>query len=93
MKSLLIEIPEDVVEAARIPPDERLDTIKRELAVHLYTRGILPKAAARRLSGLDRISFDHLLGQRGVLQPLDIEDLEKDLANLQTFRKKSQSGA
>jgi hypothetical protein len=63
MKSLLLEIPEDIIETARIPPDERETAIKRELAVHLYTRGILPKTAARRLSGLDRISFDDLLGQ------------------------------
>jgi hypothetical protein len=52
MKSLLLEIPEDIIETARIPPDERETAIKRELAVHLYTRGILPKTAARRLSGL-----------------------------------------
>jgi Uncharacterised protein family (UPF0175) len=36
--------------------------LKRELAVQFYAREILPKAAARRLAGMDRVAFDDLLG-------------------------------
>jgi hypothetical protein len=36
--------------------------LRRELSIQLYARDILPKAAARRLSGMDRLSFDDLRG-------------------------------
>lgn len=61
-KPYILEIPEDVLDEARIPRDQRESTLKRELALHLYARSILPKAAARRLSGLSRLAFDDLLG-------------------------------
>ncbi len=58
--------PDDILDEARIPPVEREAVLKRELAVQLYARELLLKAAARRLSGMDRVAFDDLLGQRGI---------------------------
>jgi predicted HTH domain antitoxin len=79
-------IPEDVLEQARIPASEIEPTLKRELAVHLVARGLLPKAAARRLSGMDRIAFDDLLGPRGVASELTEEDFETERRHLDAFR-------
>jgi len=86
-KSYILEIPEDVLDEARIPRGERESTLKRELALQLYARGILPKAAARRLSGLARIAFDDLLGSRGIRSELGAEDLDEDLRNMAQWRK------
>ena len=86
-KPYFLEIPEDVLGEARIPRDEREATLKRELALHLYARGILPKAAARRLSGLTRVAFDDLLGSRGILSELGAEDVDEDLRNIAEWRK------
>ncbi len=76
----------DILDEARIPPDERAEVLKRELAVQLYARAILPKAAARRLSEMERVAFDDLLGQRGIPTRLTVEDLDEDLANLTAYR-------
>ncbi len=48
MKSINIQIPEDVVLAAKIPRKRLKEEIKRELAFHLYKEGILPLGPARR---------------------------------------------
>jgi predicted HTH domain antitoxin len=82
MGSFNFEIADDILDEARIPPDERESVLKRELAVQLYARELLPKAAARRLSGMDRVSFDLLLGQRGIASRLTLQDFDDDLAAL-----------
>jgi predicted HTH domain antitoxin len=87
MGSFSLEIPDDILDEARIPPSERAIVLKRELAIHLYAREILPKAAARRLSGMDRIAFDDLLAQRGIASRLTAEDLDADLSSLASFRE------
>jgi len=87
MGSFNLEIADDILDEARIQPDERESVLKRELAVQLYAREILPKAAARRLSGMDRVSFDVLLGQRGIESRLTVQDFDDDLAALAAFRR------
>jgi len=85
MGSFRLEIPDDILDEARIPPSERASMLRCELAIQLYTRELLPKAAARRLSGMDRVSFDNLLAQRGVASRLTEEDLADDLKSLDAF--------
>lgn len=91
MNSFHLEIPEDVLREARIPPDEVEETLRRELAVQLYSRGLLPKAAARRLAAMERIAFDDLLGRRGVPSPLTLEDVESDVRNLDRLLERFDS--
>ncbi len=80
------EIPEDVLDEARIPAGEMDATLKGELAVHLVARGLLPKTAARKLAGLGRIAFDDLLGQRGIPSDLTEEDFEAEMLHLDAYR-------
>ena len=93
MRSVKLEIPEEILEEARISPNERESTLLRELAVHLYARELLPKAAARKLSGMDRIAVDDLLGQRGITSRLLVEDVRADLRNLDAWREPSEPKA
>jgi predicted HTH domain antitoxin len=89
--SFHLDIPEDVLDQARIPASEMEPTLKRELAVHLVARGLLPKAAARRLSGLGRIAFDDLLAERGVRSALTEEDFEAELRHLDALLPGAQA--
>lgn len=89
MRSFGLEIPEDILDEARIPASERASVLRRELSIQLYARDILPKAAARRLSGMDRLSFDDLLPQRGIIYRLTEEDLNADLSSLAAFGERS----
>jgi predicted HTH domain antitoxin len=91
MSAFHLEISDDVLAQARIDPGELEATLRRELAVQLYSRGLLPKAAARRLSGLERIEFDDLLGRRNILSELTEEDLESDLRQLGEWRAAGNS--
>ena len=86
VKSLTLEIPEDVLADAKIAPDERAEVLKRELAVHLCARGILSRTAARRLSGMERVVFEDLLGRRGIPMGLTPEDIDLDLRGLDAWR-------
>ncbi|WP_441290971.1 UPF0175 family protein [Sorangium sp. KYC3313] len=92
MGTFNLEISDDILDEARIPPLEREAVLKRELAVQLYARELLPKAAARRLSGMDRVAFDDLLGQRGIPSRLTVEDFDEDLADFAAFRRAAGSG-
>lgn len=86
MSTFRLEIPDDILAQARIGPAELEETLRRELAVQLYSRGLLPKAPARRLSGMERIAFDDLLAERNVPSPLTEEDFENDLRALADWR-------
>jgi len=79
MKAINIQIPKDVVLAAKIPHKRLKEEMKRELAVHLYREGILPLGAARRLAGMEKVDFHFFLGQRKVERHYDIDDYKKDL--------------
>ena len=87
MKSINIEIPEDVVLAAKIPPKRFKENIKGELAVHLYKEGIMPLGDARKLAGMEKVDFHFFLGQRKVERHYDIDDYKKDLEQVTKWPK------
>ncbi len=86
MNAFMLEIAADVLAQARIEPAQLEDTLRRELAVQLYSRGLLPKSAARRLFGMDRILFEDLLGERRIPVELTEEDYESDRRDLSKWR-------
>ena len=82
MENLVIEIPEDVAAYLRLPPRNRQQELKKELAVHLYAEGLLPQASACRSAGMNRIAFERLLGERQIPVRYTSEDLNQDLQTL-----------
>ncbi len=79
MPKLLVEIPEDVSDALRLPPGEQERELRRELALALYQRGILAFGKSRRLAGMNTREFDQLLGERKVARHYTEEDLRDDI--------------
>jgi predicted HTH domain antitoxin len=79
MSKLLIEIPEDVADALRIPPAERDQELRLELALALYQREVLSGGMACKLANMTRWEFESLLGQRRVVRHYDEDDLKQDL--------------
>lgn len=84
MSKLTLEIPSDLADALRLPPDERLARIQRELAIRLYQKGLLSFGKARELSSLSKWDFHSLLGQEGIDRSYDEEELDADFAMLGT---------
>ncbi len=75
---MTITIPDNALAQANIKPDDLLI----ELAVYLYDKKIYSWGKARKLCGLDEMSFRKELAKRDVYMHFGIEDLEKDLKNL-----------
>lgn len=82
MAPLSIEIPEDLVQAIKLPAAEAPTRLRRELALRLYEKGLLSFGKARELAGMSRWAFHDLLGEEGIPRRYDVEELEEDLRTL-----------
>lgn len=85
MKELVLEIPDDLAEALRVPPEEQVTRLHQELAIRLYQKGILSFGKARQLTGMTKWEFHSVLGEEGIVRHYDVEELEKDLATLEAL--------
>lgn len=83
-KTLLLEIPEDVLESVKLPPDEIEKEFRQELALALYQRGVLSSGKACVLAQMSRWQFEALLGQRRVTRHYTETDLEEDIEYAQS---------
>jgi predicted HTH domain antitoxin len=73
-------IPDEIVQAIRLPEDRMEHELLKELAVALYAHGLIPFGKAHELSGIGKFEFGRLLGTRGVMRHYGLEELEDDLA-------------
>jgi predicted HTH domain antitoxin len=76
---IVIDIPDSVARAMRLPQQWRKRQIEIELALALYAQGILSFGKARELAGLDVAAFGKLLGERAIPRHYTAEDLQDDL--------------
>ena len=79
-KFVVIRVPKDVVESARVPEKEFERVAKIELAIALYARGVLSLGQALRLAGLSKWEFLEELAKRGIERHYTREELEDDIA-------------
>ena len=86
MKTLTIDIPEEVLIAVKIPRDRLKTDLKRELALQLYRENMISFANAHRMADMTKIEFHHLLGNRRIPRQYDSEDYEKDLENIDCWK-------
>lgn len=77
--SLIIEIPDSVAEAMRIPRPEREARVLADLACALYAGEVLPLGKAAELAGMDRFHFAGELGRRNIPRHYDASCLAEDL--------------
>jgi predicted HTH domain antitoxin len=78
MEMVTLEIPGEVLHAARLTPQQ----IKVELAVHLFQQEKLSFGKARQLADMTIWQFMQLLGSRGIPIHYDVAKYEEDLATL-----------
>lgn len=77
-QSAHLEIPDDVLNSARMTIDE----MQVELAIHLYEQKRLSIGKAHELAGLSLWQFRQILGSRQIEPHFDVEDFEEDLETL-----------
>jgi predicted HTH domain antitoxin len=83
MRTLVLEMPEGVADALRVPPTEQEVRLRQELAIRLYQKALLSFGKARELAGINKWAFHVLLGNEGVTRSYDLEELRQDLATLE----------
>ena len=74
-----LEIPTEILRAARLPPKEVEREFRKELALALYQREVLPLGKARLLAQMTRWEFEDLLGKRRILRHYTDTDLKEDI--------------
>ena len=79
MAKLILEIPEEVQAALKLPPAEMEQELKKELALALYQREIFALGVARKLASMTRWEFEELLAERGIVRHYSHEELNEDL--------------
>ena len=85
MSKMVLEIPDELTEALRIPPQEQSSRLCRELAIRLYEKKLLSLGKARELAGMDIWEFHALLGEEGIVRNYDVEELKRDLDTLESL--------
>ena len=84
---LNIEIPENIVQAIKLPDKEVKKRLIKILAAKLYEEGILGIGKARELAGLSKIEFYSLLKEENICLNYDKEELELDLTQIEDWKK------
>ena len=74
----ILEIPQDVLDTARLTVDE----LRVEMAVHLYAEGRLSIGKARELAEMTLWEFRQLLASRRIAPHYDVANLDEDVATL-----------
>ena len=80
MTDITIIVPQDIVQALRLPPDSLQTELQCELALALYGRGVLSSGKAAALAGMTRWQWEELLGARKIPRHYTEEDLCIDSA-------------
>lgn len=80
MGAIQLEIPEEVLQSLKLPPEEIKEALRKELALALYQRGILPLGKARQLANLTYWQFEELLGKHKIIRHYTDVDVAEDLS-------------
>jgi predicted HTH domain antitoxin len=78
--SVQLQIPDSVAQAIRLPEKRMVQELLVELAVGLYSQGLLSFGKSRSLAAMGKYEFGRLLGERVILRHYGGEEMEDDLA-------------
>lgn len=78
--SMILEVPDGIQQALRVPESERHVRLLVELACALYQREILSFGKAAELAQLSQSRFSWCLAERGIPRHYSGADVAEDLA-------------
>jgi predicted HTH domain antitoxin len=82
---LSLTIPDSVLYSLKLPGKSVQNDLMKLLSVILYEKGALGIGKACELCGKSRIDFMQILDEEGVALNYDDAELDRDLANLESF--------
>jgi predicted HTH domain antitoxin len=74
-----LDIPESIAESIRLPLPEVESRLRSELALALYSQGILSFGKAAELAEVSRYAFADLVGERNIPRHYTAVELAQDL--------------
>ncbi len=77
--SLILTIPDEILENIRLPKEEIEKELKKGLAFFLYERGLASMGVARKVAGLSKWEFIEGLAERGIYRHYDEKELAEDI--------------
>lgn len=78
-RTIVLEIPEEILDAVKIPPDEIEEEMRKELALSFYKRGVISSSIAARLAGKTRWEFEDLLARYKIPRHYSETEIEEDI--------------
>ncbi len=78
--TILLEIPDSVARAIRLPRNEQSHQLKVELSLSLYAQGLLSFGKSCELAEITQLEFSILLGKRNIPRHYDEQNLDDDIA-------------
>ncbi|MBI3945331.1 MAG: UPF0175 family protein [Armatimonadetes bacterium] len=66
MSAVIIEIPEDTLDALNLTPEQMAEEMRLSTAMRLYDQGRLSSGAAAALAGIPRVEFLSRLADYGI---------------------------
>lgn len=79
--SLVLEVPDEIARALRVPEAERKRRAEIELACALYAQGLLSNGKAAQLAGMSRSRFGEELAARNIPRHYLEKHLRQDLGD------------
>ena len=79
--SVTLEIPAEIVQCVRVPPQEIEGRLRLEMALALYGQELLSSGKACALARLTRWEWEELLSKRQIPRHYCEADLTEDLAH------------
>ena len=74
-----VDIPASIASSLRLPEPEIEPRLRTELAIALYSQGILPFGKAAELADLSRLAFADVISQRNIPRHYTVDELAQDL--------------
>jgi predicted HTH domain antitoxin len=82
MQTITIQLPADVLQAAKVPTDRATTEVKKMIVLFLYARGTISLGKACELLGISQWEFFELNEELGLTMHYDVEDYREDLETL-----------
>jgi len=83
VKTVTIQLPTDILQAAEVSTDRAAAEVKKMIVLFMYTRGTISLGKACELLGLSQWEFFELNKEFGLAMHYDLEDYREDLETLQ----------
>ena len=82
MSSVKVLLPEELLQAAHVPPRKASAEVKKMLVLYLYARGSISLAKATEWLGISQWEFFELNREWGLPVHYDVDEYREDKATL-----------